>query len=111
MSLTIPKYIEAAGVVGAPITYKWEDDRWGLFYAHDNVKLMQKILLVSGKARLALATAIAEWNLWRLKGLSSHETTALFVEAVWASQVDFRYAVKWKTKDEPLPNGPEAGPL
>jgi hypothetical protein len=109
MVLSIPKYIEEAGVIGAPLTYKWEDDNHRNYWAPGVPALEYKIGKCAGRAVVTLSAGIAEWVAWRLSEFLEDNTLFDCIEAVYASVIDWRYfnppsqPIKWG-------KGPVRGP-
>src|SRR5205823_13515194 len=88
-----PTYIASAGVIGAPIKYKWNSDIGLGFYDSEveNMKLYEAIDASNFKAKMAIAVAITEWIVWRFDGHTNLTDAHLRVEAAWASAIDPAY--------------------
>jgi hypothetical protein len=109
-----PTYIVSAGVIGAPIKYKWNSDIGLGFYDSEveNIKLYEAIDASNFKAKMAIAVAITEWIVWRFDGHTNLSDAHLRVEAAWASAIDPAYAkdlTLQMTKDDDT--APVEGPL
>ena len=88
-----PTIVEASGVVGAPIKFKWNGDiAMDLYDGVDNVRLFNAINASNVRARMAVACIVAEWIIWRLKGHVGIDDALARVEAAWAGVIHPAYA-------------------
>src|SRR5262245_16388167 len=89
--LNIPSYIEASGVVGAPIKYKWNADDPDTFYTESD-RIQASIAKTTTNGAVDLAAGCVEWVAWRMS--KEVDVTLLLhaVEATWAALLDSRYA-------------------
>lgn len=94
--MNIPAHIAAAGIVGTPIDFAWDEANTRDYY-WDRVSepLRHKLLPMSPVGELALAAGIAEWLIWRFEGMSDLRDARDYVTATWAAVIDLRYLVEW----------------
>jgi hypothetical protein len=88
--LTIPHYIEQAGVVGVPIRYKWDDDDLPTFYTEAD-RIERSIAATTTAGAVAGALGCLEWIAWRLSSHADVSVLLQALEAMWAGVVDPRY--------------------
>jgi hypothetical protein len=106
MNGTPPKYIAESGIIGAPIKHKWTADIAADLAEKENEKLESAVQKTHFKGKVALATAIAEWTVWRFDGQFDLPTAPQRFDAMWASVIDPRYT------DEPEElDAEDAGPM
>lgn len=105
-----PGHISAAGIIGKPIDFKWNDDDVSDYVDRESPQLEDLIEPLSLKACLAFAAGITEWIMWRLDGAGEFPDVPLFVEAVWAGVADVRYADEWELADDQDISGPGLAP-
>jgi hypothetical protein len=89
MTRTPPHYITAAGVVAAPINYKWNNDLALKFFAAKdmNIRLFEAIDASNFKAKMAIGTAVTEWIVWRFEGQADLKNAHQRLDAAWASVI------------------------
>lgn len=103
----IPRYIENAAVVDAPILFDWgraqQED-----VLLDQPRLMSRLNETTYRGVLAFALGVVEWVSWRLVKYIPDQTPFHFIEASWASLIDWRYlrsldVPDWENElDEPI---------
>jgi len=94
MTLSIPSYIQAAGVVHQPIEHEWKDaDEQAVLTG--NATLEPKIRTISHKGIAAISLGAIEWLIWRLEQHLPDRVPFQIVEASWAGIIDWRY-LKWQ---------------
>lgn len=88
-----PSYIQDAGVIRAPINYKWNNDLALKFSAarDQNLRLSDALGSLSVKATIATGIAIAEWIIWRFEGYADLSDALRRIDAAWASVIDPAY--------------------
>src|SRR5882762_5965541 len=91
MSLKPPSYIVSAGIIGAPIKYKWNNDLAMNFYGAESVRLYDAIDASNFKAKMAIGIVLAEWSIWRFEGPADLVDAHHRIEAAWASAIDLAY--------------------
>lgn len=87
-TLSIPSHVQRADVQHKPVGYAW---RGAADFTRENDKLAEQLNAMSLRARLAVATAIAEWIFWRLRPETDFDAPLRMIEAAWASNLDVRY--------------------
>lgn len=106
----IPEYIRNAKVQNNELLYTW--DEWNLEsnlgpFDKDKYALLKALSLRAGFAMLVGA---AEWVVYRLDPFMSTETLPIdAIEAGWAQEIDYRYALPWNPFEEW--KGPVFGPV
>jgi hypothetical protein len=110
MKAAIPKYIENAGIVGAPVKHKWSEDIAADLAESENGKLQTAIDKTHFKGTAALAAAVAEWTLFRFKELADLSMPLNRIEMMWASVVDAKYGRQVEEIDAE-DAGPVEGPI
>ena len=96
MTLSAPRYIEAANIQDPTIRYRWDD--WNVEQAEEPLdEAFYKLLEgISQRANAALTIATAEWIVQRFATLADTRLPWQYIEAGWAQVVDFRYgALAW----------------
>ena len=90
--LAQPEYVKSAGIVGAPIKYKWNNDRGMDLDDVQNDRLYDAVDASSFRAKMALAAVLTEWIAWRFDGHTDVTDALMRVEAAWAAVVDASYS-------------------
>lgn len=88
MTLTVPPYVHASGLLAKNPAFKWDDDPWDCQF--EVPRLDNTIGALYSRAVMAFAAAAAEWVIWPLSG-GRDPLFADFIEACWAAVVDRRY--------------------
>lgn len=103
MPKSLPKYLDNAGVIGTPLSHKWNSDIGGSFYfgKDHNVKLYRAVDECQFKAKMALGVAITEWAVWRFQGYVDLTDASNRVEAAWANVIEPPYSKSLKIKLKP----------
>jgi hypothetical protein len=114
MSLSLPDYIRQAGVVGAPVGYKWDDEDADEFYPEDE-KISYLLDKICYRGVVALSAGFAEWVAWRLSQPCDARILLQEIEAVLAGIIDWDYVGPLGQSPQ-APNlkkyrGPECGPI
>jgi hypothetical protein len=91
MPLKPPSYIVNAGIMGAPIKYKWDNDLAMQFLEPENVRLYDAIDKSNFRAKMALGAVLTEWIVWRFQGHVDLADALHRIEAAWASVIDPAY--------------------
>jgi len=94
MTLQCPDYIRNSGVVGAPLSFEWNDDIAldHLGSKDENPRLYRAIDECSFKAKVAINALVVEWILWRFVGQTEISDGLLRAEAAWAAVIHPLYA-------------------
>lgn len=112
--LTMPGYIKESGVVGAPVSYDWNDAFPESHFPEDE-RLGHRIAKTRRRGVVALSSGFAEWIAWRFRPLVDTAVLLSEIEAVWAGIVDWRYVRPLATSpNAPARDawqGPERGPV
>ena len=90
--LKVPLYVEKAGIMGAPIKYKWSEEIAVTLSEAENARLQDAFDEANFKAKFAMGLAVTEWIVWRFKGHADTEDALKRIEAGWASMVHPSYA-------------------
>jgi hypothetical protein len=113
--MTMPSFLQEAGIAEAPLKFSWNDKMPSANYGQENHRLERQLAKVSDRGVIALGAVCAEWVLWRFSKVSDTGILNSYIEAVWASLVDWlylnpkmspRYTVEWKDWQ-----GKERGPI
>ena len=91
MSDTAPSYIPA-DVVGAPLEFAWEGSRAHRGDGHVMNKSLDALTSTTTTGQYVLLAGVVEWALWRLEGHTDTTQARHFRDALFAYQVDIRYA-------------------
>lgn len=90
MPLTIPQYIQSAGVAAEPLDHAWnrsiQED-----VLLDQPALKRRLSAISSRGTLAFLLGSIEWVLWRLGAHFPDRAPFQLVEAGWAGIIDWRY--------------------
>lgn len=111
MSLVIPDYVAKSGVADAPVAHGWDDANPDRAYLKPDEMLRKKIDMSSYRGLVALSLGFAEWTAWRLHAYEPDRTLLQFIEAGWASVVDWRYLANHPILRWAEWRGPVRGPL
>jgi hypothetical protein len=111
MALPIPKYISGPVGSSASLEYEWNDAFPARAYADEVVPLENKIAKLQFRAVLGLAAAFGEWTVFRLAHLTDASLAVQYIEAIWASIVDWRYASGLEVPPRDRWKGQARGPL
>lgn len=99
-------FVKSTDGAAGPIKHKWSSALADKFHEgkDENVRLFDAMNAMSYKARMALATAVAEWILWRFEGLAEFEAGHQAVEACWAAVIHPAYCkpLGFTPKEEPV---------
>jgi hypothetical protein len=87
-----PSYIKAAGVIGAPLKYKWNSDLAMDLDDVENDRLYSAIDESSFRAKMAIASVLMEWVAWRFQGVVDITDALARAEAAWVSVIDPAYS-------------------
>lgn len=104
MPFTPPPFVPAS-VVGAPLTYPWDDDLELHFVAarDQNHRLYVAIDRIAFRAKYVLGLAIAEWIVWRFEGIGDTKDLLQRLEAARPTVLTSRYTKDLRVE---LPNTP-----
>lgn len=115
MAMTKPPFVPA-GIVGAPLTYYWDDRLEVGFFADkdQNNRLYVAIDRIAFRAKFVLGLAIAEWIVWRFDGTADTKDLLQRLEAARPTVLTSRYTKDLmielydtpKISSEPSVNGP-----
>lgn len=115
MPSAIPAFVSVC-VVGAPLTYPWDDDLELRFFAakDQNNRLYSAIDQIAFRAKFMLGLATAEWIIWRFHGMADTKDLLQRIEAARTSMMNWRYTKDLRVKvrnaptfsSEPRVNGP-----
>jgi hypothetical protein len=109
MNGTPPKYIADTGIVGAPLKHKWTAEIAADLAEKENEKLESAVYKTHFKGQVALATAVAEWTIWRFADTFDQGMAQQRLDAMWASVIDPRYTAEPDELDAE-DRGPIEGP-
>jgi hypothetical protein len=100
MPLTPLPHIKAAGIIGAPIQYRWDRAIGLKLYADkdQNPRLYTAVDKVDFRAKMGIGMAITEWVVWRLSAQTDVTDALLRVEAGWATLARPHLAPKLRYK-------------
>lgn len=108
--IIIPRVVNDAGVMDAPITYKWPQSPFDA-YGDESPRLEAKIAKISVRGIIALSAGVSEWIAWRLSKHVNDPLLFNYIMAAWANIVDFKYlehknnprkTLKWDNWSGPL---------
>lgn len=91
MSRSIPGYIRDAPIFDDKIRYEWDDMRTDEYFDREDLELAERLANVSDRANIAFTIAIGEWIVHRFDVVSDDQTPRLYMEALWAGSIDWRY--------------------
>src|SRR5262245_60134180 len=115
MPRAMPSYIAAAGVIDAPLKYKWDDEDPTTAYGDEVPRLADQILDMSNRAALVFGCALAEWIAFRIQPHSDDTMLFEYIDAARASSVDLAYTDVDANPEQSLEwsdwSGPIRGPL
>jgi hypothetical protein len=111
MIITIPSYIESAGIVGQPLKYKWSVAVSENIAEQQSARIENLVDELTFKGILTLSLGVAEWIAWRMDGLSDFKKPLLAIEGLWAAIVDPLYFCDFEPFDIGGSKGPADGPL
>jgi hypothetical protein len=110
MALAPPPYMPVAALQAMPVSHGWDDwDPYPLVGDPDPA-VEAALRRVSQRAKKAFATACAEWVWFRLARLYDSPSPRDYLEASWASVVDWALAYVWEPGHEHC-DGPVRGPI
>ncbi|QBH97023.1 hypothetical protein EKN56_11830 [Limnobaculum zhutongyuii] len=92
--LVIPKILESQFLIESDLNYEWEKEHCRMYYIeYINDKLSHALWQLNHKSTVGLATALAEWILWRLSLSSNNPFIQEFneIEAMWAGLISKDY--------------------
>lgn len=92
--LQIPQILDTREFLDAPLDYKWKKEDCRMYYLeYINDKLSHALWNLNHRSTVGLATALAEWSLWRLSPSKQQGFTRELssLEAMWAGLVDKNY--------------------
>lgn len=106
MSIQVPGYINSAGIVGAPLDFKWEGALSHIGPVETVNKMFNLIGYKTTCGMLTQAAGIISWGAWRLQGHTDVSVLLNMIEASFAFQVHPHYvdrdgADTWEPEDEP----------
>lgn len=110
MPLSVPQYIQAAGINSSILHYEWDEWNVKKYYTTVDEELLERLSILSYRAKVAMTIASAEWVVARFDALSNDKTPRQYLEAAWAGNIDLRYARYIETNDDEW-RGPVRGPL
>lgn len=102
-------YLAAAGIAVDDYPFAWDAWESDAYYLTD-AGADERLPLLTGKARLALLIASAEWIVQRFSASGQHHEAVLYITAAWAGAVHPAYCVRVDL-DESVWAGPVLGPL
>lgn len=110
--LVLPDYITS--IPSTPqIRYTWDNSDTQVVEGETDTELVERLEGVSLRANVALAAAVAEWIVGRLRIFPNLDLAYSYIEAAWATQIDLRYTrVVWEdylSQDEWI--DPVRGPI
>jgi len=110
MTLSIPDYIQSAGIVDRDLVFPW--DEWNLrpYYDHDAKGWWKRLNALSIRAQLALTNASGEWVRHRFSSVDGDVRPLQMLEAAWAGVVSPGY-IRMPEPEEEEWRGPARGPL
>jgi hypothetical protein len=95
--LSTPSYIEEAKIADQHLRFEWNNSDTQVAEGETDSDLVDRLSLVSQRANVAYATALAEWILGRFRVFSGLDKCYQYVEASWATAIDLRYCrVVWE---------------
>lgn len=107
MALTIPHYIEAAGIQDESIHYQWDD--WKKVVDPIDKDFLAKLKGISQRANIGFTNGTAEWIVYRLATLYDNPLPLQYIDAAWAMMIDVRYCgAVW---DDCTDSGTWTGPV
>lgn len=94
--LVLPDYISS--IPSTPeIRYTWDNSDTQVVEGETDTELVERLEGVSLRANVALAAAVAEWIVGRLRSFPDLDLAYSYIEAAWATQIDLRYTrVVWE---------------
>ncbi len=106
MKIVIPRYIDKAGIAGAPLDFVWRGAQAHIGPVETVNKLFDLIGYKTTCGMLTQAAGIISWGAWRLEGHTDVSVLLQMVEASFAFQVhpyyvDLEGAPTRKPKDRP----------
>jgi hypothetical protein len=94
MTLSMPAYIQRAGVADMPVVHAWDDSDPEFAYVGMDERLQHRIAKTSFRGVMALAAGFAEWVAWRHSKVCSDPLLFQKIEAMWAGVVSLHYLKK-----------------
>ena len=107
MTITIPNYIQKAGIVGVPLDFIWHGPQHHLGPMETVNKMFDLIASKTTCGMLTQAAGIISWGTWRLQGHTDIKILLQMVEGSFAFQVHPHYVDR---KGAPTPKPPEQPP-
>jgi hypothetical protein len=108
--LTIPRYIQAAGVAIRGARHEWDEWNVRKYFMGVDEGQFERLNKLTIKANTALAIACGEWICFRFQPIDSDPRPLQYLEAGWAAVVDRTYCDFTVTDDDEW-RGPVRGPL
>ncbi|NJK32784.1 MAG: hypothetical protein HC927_10450 [Deltaproteobacteria bacterium] len=99
-----------AELASVDLRYAWDDWNVHPYFRPGDAEVRERALGLSHRARIALTIAIAEWVVHRFDRVSADQLCHDYLEALWAWNIDWRYAIPFRPDDREW-QGPIRGPL
>lgn len=110
MSLAVFDRILAAEIRQSELRFEWDDWDIQQYFVPGDEPLRERVLDLSHRARIGLTLAIGEWIIHRFSAVESRRTCHDYLEALWAANIDLRFAAMFDPPDREW-IGPILGPL
>jgi hypothetical protein len=111
MALTVPPFIQRAGIADAPVGHRWDDTDPEFAYVTMDARLQRRIGETTHRGVLAVSAGLAEWIAWRFHKLCDEPLLFHKIEAMWAGLVDWRYLSGARLPEQHQWHGPVRGPI
>ncbi|MCG8572132.1 MAG: hypothetical protein MJB14_18525 [Spirochaetes bacterium] len=104
------KHLIDAKIHDNSLNFAWDDWEREKTYLPIDKSFEKRMQTLTRRANLAFAIGCLEWIVYRFKGLFKEEAPDQYLEAAWASVVDYRYVLPWELNYEYW-SGPILGSL
>lgn len=116
MSGAAPSHVEAASIIGKPLTYEWDDKHPRRSYYEEVPRVQKAIVEISDRGILVLCAGIAQWIAFRLSTHTKNSTLFDYIDVVRACAIDLAYTdLKENAPSKSVPweefRGKELGPI
>jgi hypothetical protein len=110
VAYTIPRYIATADIDTRELRFRWDDWKASGDFEYIPDRVVDTLMGVTLRARIAAAIGMYEWIIWRFYSVLDDPTPFLLAEAAWCANVRRDY-MEYTELDRYEWLGPVRGPL